>query len=286
MSQGNFLIRSAVKTDFPLLETFILPYEHFCVQLASFIRRKEKDLYVIFKSSPLPEIWGIIYLNKALFHCLPFLKTEEDLNSFSPVLNDFLEDKKIKTIIGTKTQTELLLKTPVLKAKNLNQKNFYTLMTLQTLPPDPPAPFNPCDEIKRCTEYDLENLLDLQKKYLIKEVAPAGKKVTDLECSLGLKEMLKNQLVLALTSDGEIVSKANTNAIGINWVQLGGVYTHPLYRNNYYAWHLIRVLCYRIMKTQKSVCLFVKEKNTPASNLYKRMGFSEKEGFEIVYFTA
>ena len=32
--------------------------------------------------------------------------------------------------------------------------------------------------------------------------------------------------------------------------------------------------------------LFVKEKNTPASNLYKRMGFSEKEGFEIVYFTA
>ena len=59
MSQGNFLIRSAVKTDFPLLETFILPYEHFCVQLASFIRRKEnpKGYSVTYWAHPVVQFW-------------------------------------------------------------------------------------------------------------------------------------------------------------------------------------------------------------------------------------
>ena len=283
MKDANFLIRRVVPSDFPLLEEFILPFEFSCVQLASYIRKKKKDLYLIFKSSPLPEIWGVIFLNKAFLHCLPFLN-DDSLPLFEPFFSDFIKDKPVKTIIGTKLQTQILVSLLQKQGEKPFQSNSYNLMTLQNIPLDPPENLSADDEIKRCTEYDLENLLDLQKKYIIKEVAPAGKKVSDLECSIGLKDLLKNQLVLALTTDGEIVAKANTNAIGINWIQLGGVYTHPLYRKHYYAWHLIRVLCFRIMKTQKSVCLFVKEKNTPAANLYKRMGFEEKDSFEIVYF--
>ena len=120
--------------------------------------------------------------------------------------------------------------------------------------------------------------------YMAKEVAPQGKQITDLEASAQLKSILKDQLCFALYSDGEIVSKANTNAIGFNYVQLGGVYTHPLYRKNYYAWHLVYTICQRVLKTGRKLSLFVKEKNNPAIMLYKRIGFVETGTYIIGYF--
>ena len=148
----------------------------------------------------------------------------------------------------------------------------------------PPEPLSCDDEIRRCNDNDFDSLFELQKKYIVKEVAPANKQVSDLECSASLKQILKNQLCFALYSDGEVVAKANTNAIGIHWVQLGGVYTHPLYRKNYYAWNLVYAICGRIKKTNRKVCLFVKDKNNPALQLYHRIGFTEKCDFEICYF--
>ncbi len=90
--------------------------------------------------------------------------------------------------------------------------------------------------------------------------------------------------MFALFADTELVAKANSNAIGWNYVQIGGVYTHPLYRRNYYAWHLLKLLCDRIQRTQKNVSLFVKEKNIPAIKLYEKIGFCKKETYAIAYF--
>lgn len=157
-------------------------------------------------------------------------------------------------------------------------------MILNEQPLEPPENLSCDDEIRRCYDSDFDELFDLQKKYISKEVAPAGKQVSDLECSISLKQILKNQLCFALYSDDKVVSKANTNAIGFNWVQIGGVFTHPLYRKNYYAWNLVYSICQRVLKTQRKVCLFVKEKNNPAHELYKKMGFIEKCDFEICYF--
>ena len=119
---------------------------------------------------------------------------------------------------------------------------------------------------------------------MAKEVAPAGKQVSDLEAKARLKSILKDQLCFALQSDGEIVAKANTNAIGFNYVQLGGVYTHPLYRKNYYAWHLVYTICQRVLKAGRKISLFVKEKNNPAHALYERIGFTTFGKYEIAYF--
>ncbi|MCR4948721.1 MAG: GNAT family N-acetyltransferase [Treponema sp.] len=140
------------------------------------------------------------------------------------------------------------------------------------------------EEIIRCTEHDMEILHPLQKDYMKEEVAVPGRKLTDAEVDISLRQILKNQLCLALTFDGEIVAKANTNAIGINCVQIGGVYSHPLYRRNGYAAALVQALCNRALRSHKQPVLFVKEKNMPAFNLYRKLGFEECGQYTIAYY--
>ncbi len=140
------------------------------------------------------------------------------------------------------------------------------------------------DEIIRCTEHDMEILHPLQKDYMKEEVAVPGRQITDAEVDISLRQILKNQLCFALTVDGDIVAKANTNAIGINKVQIGGVYTHPLYRRNGYAAALVTALSNRALRSGKQPVLFVKEKNKPAFSLYQKIGFKECGQYSIAYY--
>ena len=140
------------------------------------------------------------------------------------------------------------------------------------------------EEIIRCTEHDMEALHLLQKDYMKGEVAVPGRTISAAEVDITLRNILKNQLCFALTVDGDIVAKANTNAIGINKVQIGGVYTHPLYRRNGYAGALVTALCKRALRAGKQPVLFVKEKNMPAFALYQKIGFTECGRYSIAYY--
>ena len=140
------------------------------------------------------------------------------------------------------------------------------------------------EEIVRCTEHDMEIVHPLQKDYMKEEVAVPGRTITDAEVDISLRQILKNQLCFALTVDGDIVAKANTNAIGINCVQIGGVYTHPLYRRNGYAGALVTALTNRALRSEKKPVLFVKEKNMPAFSLYRKIGFAECGHYAIAYY--
>lgn len=282
---------------FSLIETFISPYEFKCVTLVSHIRKKDQNIFIAAKNELIhstDDIAGIFYFDKTLLHCFPQFSSWKD--DFEQNFINFYKEKiqkdsskTIKCINGESSVNELLL--TYFKNQNLGeyqtepyQTNHYKLMILGDELIEPPEKLSCDDEIRRCYDSDFDDLFDLQKKYISKEVAPVGKQVTDLECSISLKQILKNQLCFALYSDETVVSKANTNAIGFNWVQIGGVFTHPLYRKNYYAWNLVYSICQRVLKTQRKVCLFVKEKNNPAHELYKKMGFIEQCDFEICYF--
>lgn len=294
-------IITATENVFALVEAFLAPYEYYCVQLAAIIRKKTEKIEVIVKNDSLEnvdDILGLFYFDKILLHCLPFTikkakgincppdfkPSEFELSDFEALIANYFEGSNVRCISGEKNSTDLFLKI----FKNLQLEPYYTntykLMTLYNQPFEPPEPLSCDDEIRRCYTQDYDSLFDLQKKYIIKEVAPAGKQVSDAECAISLKKILKEQLCFALFSDEEVVAKANTNAIGINWVQIGGVYTHPLYRRNYYAWNLVRTVCQRILKTNRKVCLYVKEKNNPAHLLYTHIGFSESGTYEICYF--
>ena len=271
-------IREATDSDFPQLQQFLTPWESTCVTLCSNVRKKKDKIYVI-SDGPLV---GLFYLDKTMLYCIP---NAGDLPDLLPALTVFLKDKTVSCLNGEAAAGQIILQALQCMNRTPYQTNHYNIMTLDSQPMPPPEELSCDDEIKRCSspEYDTELLLPLQKMYLAKEVAPAGKQVTDLEAGAQLKSILKDQLCFALFSDGEIVSKANTNAIGYNYVQLGGVYTHPLYRKNYYAWHLVYTICTRVLKTGRKLSLFVKEKNNPAHELYEHLGFTSTGQYMIAY---
>ena len=281
-------ILSAQTFDFSLLQAFLEPYESSCVTLCADVRKKKVEKIFVLcdgpsTSSGIPKILGILYVDKTLLYCIP---QADKIEGLTAVLADFLKDKPVTCLNG-----EVLAGTFILQAlKSLDrvpyQTNNYNLMTLSSMPLPPPEKLSCDDEIKRCTsqDADTELLLPLQKMYMAKEVAPAGKQITDLEAAAQLKSILKDQLCFALWSDGEVVAKANTNAIGFEYAQLGGVYTHPLFRKNYYAWNLVYTICTRIIKSGRKICLFVKEKNNPANTLYERIWFVKTGLYIIAYF--
>lgn len=275
------------KELFPQVSAFLEPYEHTCVQLAMYVRKLSTHVFIICDDSN-QKILGLIYIDSTIFHCLPDTRFFESPQAANQLL-DFIFSKldktksRVKCVSGEVHANDFLTNLLTSRIAAPYQTNHYKLLTAASIS-NPPEELANDDQIIRCTENDLEVLMPIQKEYLSSEVAPTGKEVTDAEVAIGLRQILKNQLCLALFSDDEPVAKANTNAIGINWIQIGGVYTHPLYRRNGYAWQLVSAICRRTNSAGKKAALFVKDINVPAMELYRRIGFSEAGLYVISYF--
>lgn len=264
------------------IKNFLIPYEHSCAQLMAQVKFSF-DKVMIVESD---KIEGVLFWDNQLFHCIPFI-VQGDVNKSTEFATEFLrllKEKPVKCISGEKAGSAFITELMKKAGEEPAHINEYKVMILEQQPNLPPEQLNPDDEIRRCTEKDCDIILPLQKNYFIKEVVVPGSKISDLVIAMELKKTLKNQIVYVLYSDGEPVAKANTNAIGTGYIQLGGIYTEPLYRRNYYSWHLIYKLCALIIKNKRKVCLFVRNRNGPAIQLYKRIGFQEKGDFQITYF--
>ncbi len=302
------LIPVETPEDFSLAEQFVIPHEETCASLASLVRRKsDKLVFIKNESDPL----GILNLDSTIYHCIPdpALLDADFLKEQLP----YLMKKPVRCISGEKKATEFLIE--VCNSVNCGFDTAsptqppeiiypYTMMRwlsaseagVSKPPKSNVVSIRPSDysttapalsggeEIIRCTEHDMELLHPLQKDYMKDEVAVPGRPITDAEVDITLRQILKNQLCFALTVDGDIVAKANTNAIGINCVQIGGVYTHPLYRRNGYAGALVTALVNRALRSGKRPVLFVKEKNMPAFALYQKIGFAECGRYAIAYY--
>ncbi len=291
------LIPVETPEDFLLAQQFITPHEETCVSLASLVRRKYDKLSFIIDSDktvvsiqPLrghsTTIVGIINLDSTIYHCIPdpSLLDADFLSKELP----YLMKKPVKCISGEKAATDFLIKifpNPVqVYDYKMMRWSVPTLQVVSTTSTTVTSGLSGGEEIIRCTEHDIEILHSLQKDYMKEEVAVPGRNITDAEVDISLRQILKNQLCFALTVDGEIVAKANTNAIGINKVQLGGVYTHPLYRRNGYAGTLVQALSKRGFSSGKQPVFFVKKKNMPAFTFFQKIGFTECGHYAITYY--
>ena len=277
------LIPVETTDDFLLAKQFVIPHEETCASLASLVRRKSDKLVFIKNETG---ILGILNLDSTIYHCIPHpaLIDENELSENLP----YLLKKQIRCISGESAATDFLISVTNKLTNDsslitpLKQIYYYKMMKLTT--PLTDIQLSGGEEIIRCTEHDMESLHPLQKDYMKDEVAVPGRQLTDAEVDISLRQILKNQLCFALTVDGDIVAKANTNAIGINKVQIGGVYTHPLYRRNGYAAALVTALSNRALHSGKQPVLFVKEKNMPAFSLYQKIGFTECGQYSIAYY--
>ena len=282
--------------DFLLAQQFIISHEETCASLASLVRKKSDKLVFLVKSEntvvepvEITAVLGIINLDSTIYHCIP---NPEQLDAdFLKSELPYLMKKPVRCISGETSGTQFLI--DVFEQGNFDKLNHpvqvyeYKMMhwrNLSTVVEPVETTLSGGEEIIRCTEHDMEILHPLQKDYMKDEVAVPGRPITDAEVDITLRNILKNQLCFALTFDDEIVAKANTNAIGINCIQIGGVYTGPLYRRNGYAGALVQALCNRALRSGKNPVLFVKEKNMPAFNLYRKLGFEECGQYTIAYY--
>lgn len=302
-------IISVNERTFSLAQSYLLPIEQKCVFLSQLVRKHSPDIYIILDKNPdnsnnsdkssqlinLQNVLGVFYLNKSLFHC--FKDTSKvNIADFTPLFYEILTQNQasIKNISGEKDGTDFFLEvirnlsenpdSTFPKKFNVKQINDYKLMVLPHQQFQGSQKLYNDDFIMRCTENDMENLFEIERNYLQDEVAVRGQKVSDAEVSMRLRQILKNQLYFALISDDRIVSKAYTNAIGKNWIQIGGVYTLFQFRQNGYAALTVSTLCKRILQAHKNISLFVKTKNLPAQQLYQKIGFTFHSDYKIVYF--
>lgn len=302
-------IISVNERTFSLAQSYLLPIEQKCVFLSQLVRKHSSDIYIILDNNPdnsnnsdkssqlinLQNVLGVFYLNKSLFHC--FQDTSKvNIADFTPLFYEILTQNQasIKNISGEKDGTDFFLEvirnlsenpdSTFTKKFNIKQINDYKLMVLPHQQFQDSQKLYNDDFIMRCTENDMENLFEIERNYLQDEVAVRGQKVSDAEVSMRLRQILKNQLYFALISDDRIVSKAYTNAIGKNWIQIGGVYTLFQFRQNGYAALTVSTLCKRILQAHKNISLFVKTKNLPAQRLYQKIGFTFHSDYKIVYF--
>ena len=244
------LIPIETPEDFSLAEQFVRPHEETCVSLASLVRRKsDKLVFISTSESSVVEPVGILNLDSTLYHCIPDITKIDKISLLEDL--PYLLQKPVRCISGETATTDYLIKF----FPNPKQVYPYKMMRWSNTQDSVVSMLSGGEEIIRCTEHDMDFLHSLQKDYLKDEVAVPGRTLTDAEVDITLRQILKNQICLAMTVDGEIVAKANTNAIGINCVQMGDVYTNPLNNLNGYAGALIQSLCNRATKAQKQALL-------------------------------
>lgn len=175
-----------------------------------------------------------------LFHCIDERLPHKAVTAFYRFfLRDSFPDRKFHAVIGNRIHTLLLEKLiRMTTAVKCDESIDYYLMRRSTT--DTAAvPFDMnvrlsthrAVTVKKAGVQDTAELFPLQLGYEMTEIAYKGSKINPAVCRLSLQKRLKSGFVYKAVLNGCIVAKAECNAQGFHWMQIGGVYTAPAYRN-------------------------------------------------------
>ena len=218
--------------------------------------------------------------------CIPqperFLKSRK----FARAVKSLFEGK-LYCIMGEKSAAKLIAKIAEKYApeNHLNEERDYLLLSYhpENLPDGLIERKFDYEPIK-CGQDDSEKLFELHKQYNIVEVFPKGKEYSADICRRTLELMLKKQMTYAIEQDGQFVAKAGSNAIGKNFVQLGGVYTDEKYRSKGMAQCLVDFISRQVVLEGKKPVLFVRTKNESAKKAYRKVGYIYQNDYAILYY--
>ncbi len=262
-------IKKASKHNIPIILEFLLKNEFSCVSLVSHVLSfNDKDSLYFIHNDQIPltanNITGVILMTSygVVLHSIE--KASKQL------LFPYFNNINIFSLAGT-TIGSLMIET-LLKKKPSTIFD-YDLLTYNYNSPKTGSirPLLDGFSLKQCTLEDLDKLYFLQYNYQIEEVLPKGKMISERQCRNILYDRLKNHVVYAIKNEkSDFIAIAGTNAVGYNYVQLGGIYTDKKYRNQGLAQNLVR---YIVLNSNKKVSLFVKKGNISAQKAYKNVGF-------------
>ncbi|MBN2658122.1 MAG: GNAT family N-acetyltransferase [Spirochaetales bacterium] len=189
--------------------------------------------------------------------------------------------RKVYSIMGTVERVDLLR--PFLNRNSEIPVNYNLMVKKSSIVPSLSPPFSDLT-IHRASPDDSALLLGLELEYQKEEVFLDPTQIDRSRIYHNLRGTLNEQIVFYVLSNSRPVAKAGTNARGIDWNQIGGVFTERDMRNNgISSWLMAQLLDYLENDGKKTV-LFVKEGNISAEKVYNKLGFQRTKGFKIIYY--
>lgn len=132
-------------------------------------------------------------------------------------------------------------------------------------------------ETMKATNADLDEIIKLGRAI---EGEDMEKEITDRE---------RKQVIIdyewILRKEGRLISKANIHGVSKNYIQIGGVMTHPDHRGRGYAKQTVSAVCKHWLDQEKEVILFSRNDNVPAMSVYKTLGFQPTDEYIIAEYS-
>lgn len=280
--------------ELPVLLDFLKPLEPFCVNLTSRLAEKlpsgrkavtfmARSGHIIRKNELVPDdiLAAVMITSTGLF-----IPAHAPDTSFTPGQVKKLLDhvyrsyRKIYCLVGADDAVRQY--EPVLREK-IDTRISYHLMKREYKVPVPSDTYSPDLGIHRLTLNDVPEVFQLEKAYQYEEVLVHPERFSPAAHMIHFRRQLSNQTILFAEIDGRPVAKAATNAVGLHYSQIGGVFTSPEYRGRGIARSLMIELLQDIRSRGRGSVLFVKKTNEPAVKLYRRLDFSIIGEYTISY---
>ncbi len=304
MHSKNIYCGKITKKNIDKVIQALLPLEEKCINLTALLslqkfyfesRQKHKaflDSIVIYDKTKKGEILGVVMTSRmgVILHCFNEIISEE----MDAQLKDYFSNSPEPfSVMGDKENSEIIEK---IIFKSLNKKALhnddYKLLTIKQNKSKTEKNFYDiaCKNLNTNLSFlipplsDIEKILPLELDYQIEEVLTVNKTANEDFFRKLLQKYISKKSLYAIKMYDKYLAKATINAKGFNWMQIGGVYTVPKHRNKGLGAAIIDGLLKDSNTQNKNFALFVKTKNLPARNMYKKLGFEEYCDFRISYF--
>ena len=139
-------------------------------------------------------------------------------------------------------------------------------------------------EYRRATIADLDALYPLAADYERTEVMTELHTFDPALCRAIQRRSLERQIVYLASVGDRVVARAQTNARGWSYDQIGGVYVDPEFRGLGVGRAVVSALLADIRTRGRGATLFVKKSNDVARSLYRALGFRTIRDYRISYF--
>ncbi len=130
--------------------------------------------------------------------------------------------------------------------------------------------------VRRGTPKDVDEIITLRRmangEDLTEEITPRE------------RSQIYPETEYLLHKDGKLVSCVNVHGWSEKYVQIGGVATHPDYRERGFAKQVISAVSRDYLAKNKHVILFCKNDNVPALAVYEKLGFRPIDQFIVAKF--